>query len=175
ILVLTGELGGAAAGLFLLENPGEAASLDDGLRAALIGRQREPRPRLDAGRALAAAGATAMIDLSDGLAGDAAQLAAPSVAGRRIDAGALPIAAGVAEVAAEAGRDALEMAASGGEDYELLAALPPDRVEEALAAVAAADGAAPTPIGELVAGNGVEIRLLPDGPKVRPAGFDHLA
>lgn len=168
VLVLTGELGGAAAGLFLLEHPNSGGNLGAERRAALVARQLEPRPRLDAGRALVAAGATAMIDLSDGLVGDAGQLAVASGAGARIDAGTLPVAAGVAEVATDAGRDPLELAASGGEDYELLAALPSDRVGTACSAVAGL-----TPIGELVAGNGVEIRL-PDGRPLRSAGFDQL-
>jgi thiamine-monophosphate kinase len=171
VLAVTGELGGAAAGLLLLERPG-SAGLPPAEEAALLARQLEPRPRLDAGRALAAAGATAMIDLSDGLGGDAGQLAAASGVGARIDAAALPIADGVAAVAAAAGRDALELAASGGEDYELLAALPADRVEAAIATVAADTGL--TPIGELVAGAEVEIRR-PDGSLLRSAGFDQLA
>lgn len=171
VLVLTGEIGGAAAGLFLLEHPG-SDSPDADRRAALIARQLEPRPRLELGKALAAEGATAMIDLSDGLAGDAAHLALASGTGARIDAGALPVAAGVAEVAEAAGRDPLELAASGGEDYELLAALPTGRLDAALA-VAATAGARLTPIGELVAGEGVEIRR-PDGTPVRAAGFDQL-
>ena len=137
-LVVTGELGGAAAGLALLEGGREkrvpsssqhSGTKDD--RAALIARQLEPTPRLAAGRALAAAGATAMIDLSDGLGGDAGHIAAASGVGLRIDAAALPLAAGVAEVAAAAGRDPLELATSGGEDYELLAALPAERLAAA--------------------------------------------
>jgi len=171
VLVLTGEIGGAAAGLFLLEHPG-SDSLDAARRAALIARLLEPRPRLELGKALAAEGATAMIDLSDGLAGDAAHLALASGTGARIDAGALPVAAGVAEVAGAAARDPLELAASGGEDYELLAALPAGRLDAALG-VAATAGARLTPIGELVAGEGVEIRR-PDGTPVRAAGFDQL-
>ncbi len=172
VLVLTGEVGGAAAGLFLLEHPG-SDSLGADRRAALIARQLDPRPRLELGQALAAAGATAMIDLSDGLAGDAAHLALASGTGARIAAGALPIAAGVAEVAAAAGRDPLELAASGGEDYELLAALPAGRLDAALAAAGKVEKARLTPIGELVAGEGVEIRL-PDGTPLQAAGFDQL-
>jgi thiamine-monophosphate kinase len=171
VLVVTGEIGGAAAGLYLLEHP-EFDSVDPDRRVSLVARQLEPRPRLEWGRALAAAGATAMIDLSDGLAGDAAHLAIASGTGARIDAGALPVAVGVAEVAVAAGRDPLELAASGGEDYELLAALPPERLDAALAD-AADRGARLTPIGELVAGEGVEIRR-PDGTPVRAVGFDQL-
>ncbi|HXS46850.1 MAG TPA: thiamine-phosphate kinase [Solirubrobacterales bacterium] len=177
-LVVTGELGGAAAALLLLEDRTEvpsrfpAHSKEKCERDGLLSRQLEPQPRLAAGRALAEAGATAMIDLSDGLGGDAAHIAAASGVGLRIDAGSLPLAAGVPEIARAAGRDQMELAASSGEDYELLAALPPDRFEKAVKLVARA-GAELTRIGEIVAGEGVEIRL-PDGALLKPAGFDQL-
>ncbi len=183
-LAVTGELGAAAAGLLLLEHrhapsspfvshgetKGELGG-EDG--SALVARQLEPWPRLAEGRALAAAGATAMIDLSDGIGGDATRLAEASGARMRIDAGALPLAAGVAEVAAAAGRDPLRLAVSGGEDYELLVALPADRLAEATASVDEATGVALTQVGEVVAGAGVEIRL-PDGEFLEAVGFDQL-
>ena len=184
-LVVSGELGGAAAGLQLLEVDAETpttprarsrfeslsgSKLDRG--RLLLARQLEPLPRLEAGRALAAAGATAMIDLSDGLGGDAGHVAEASGVGLRIDAAALPLQAGVAQTAEAAGREPLELASAGGEDYELLAALPAERLDEATAAVAAA-GTQLTPVGEVVAGEGVEIRL-PGGGTLPPAGFDQL-
>jgi thiamine-monophosphate kinase len=178
VLAVSGDLGAAGAGLLLLESqdrgrsPFVALSATKGERTALIARQLEPRPRLAAGRALAAAGATAMIDLSDGLGGDAGHLAAASAVRLEIDAAALPLAAGVAEVAAATGRDPIELAVSAGEDYELLAALPADRLEEARTAVEAT-GTTLTPIGVVSAGEGVEIRL-PDGRLSKPAGFDQL-
>ncbi len=179
-LVVTGELGGAAAGLLLLEDPEQARSLfvDPGQTNSerargLIARQLEPRARLDAGRALAAAGATAMIDLSDGLGGDAGHLAAASGVGLRVEAEALPLAPGLAEVAAQAGRDPLDLAASAGEDYELLAALPPERVGAAVAAVGEKANLGLTRIGEVVAGEGVEVRR-PGGGPAKLTGFDQL-
>jgi thiamine-monophosphate kinase len=183
-LVLTGEVGGAAAGLELLENPhlgadfvlsghigGEKAK---SAMEALVGRQLEPTPRLGAGQALALAGATAMIDVSDGLGGDARHIAEASGVRLRIDAAVLPLAAGVAEVAVAAGRDPHELALGGGEDYELLATLPLEAFERAAAAVKRAEGIALTKIGEVVAGSGVEIRL-PGGRLLKPARFDQLA
>ena len=178
-LVVTGELGGAAAGLLLLDADSEARSplvspgQTKGERARLIARQLEPRPRLAAGRALAGTGATAMIDLSDGLGGDAGQIAAASGVGLRIEAATLPIEAGVAEPAKAAERDPLELATSGGEDYELLATLPAKLFAGAAAAVERQGGTTLTRIGEVVAGGGVEIRL-PGGGLLAAAGFDQL-
>lgn len=183
-LVLTGEIGGAAAGLALLENPSLDADLAfseamgeskaQSAAAGLRRRQLEPSPRLAAGRALADSGATAMIDLSDGLGGDARHLAESSGVGLRIEASALPLAPGVAGVATAADRDPVALAATGGEDYELLASIPPERLDQATAAVREAEGIQLTRIGEVAGGEGVEIRL-PGGEQLGAAGFDQLA
>lgn len=177
-LVVTGELGGAAVGLLLLDGPADLRSRFESHSAAnldrtrsLLRRQLEPRPRLEAGRRLAAAGATAMIDLSDGLGGDAGHIAAASRVGLRIEADALPRAPGLAELAAAAGRDPLELATSGGEDYELLAALPEERYADAV--IALEKHGRLTRIGTVIAGEGVEIRL-PGGELLEPKGFDQL-
>src|SRR5215218_4864367 len=158
LLVVSGELGAAAAGRLLLDRPSLAETLADGIADRLRDRQLDPTPRLRTGRALAAAGATAMIDLSDGLAGDALHLAGASGVGLKIEAESLPLAQGVAEVAAAAGREALELAASG-EDYELLASLPPERLVPACQLIAGETETTLTSIGEVVAGEGVELRL----------------
>jgi thiamine-monophosphate kinase len=173
-LLLTGEIGGAATGRLLLENPSLGSAVSPATAERLQARQLDPSPRLRSGRALAAAGAKAMIDVSDGLAADAGHLAAAGGVGLRIDAGSIPLAEGVAEIAAAAGLDPLELAASGGEDYELLVALPPQRLEEASAKVIDAGEATLTAIGEVVSGQGVEIRL-PGGSLLEARGYDHFA
>lgn len=123
-LAVTGPLGAAAAGLALLrsEDPAAKELLDrfPGLAAA----HRRPRPALAMGLALARAGASAMIDVSDGLAGDAVHLAESSGVGVEVHDAAVPLAPGVAETAALLGRDPLELALGGGEDFVLAAALP---------------------------------------------------
>lgn len=174
LLVLTGELGAAAAGRLLLDDPDLGAALPETTGERLRARQLDPRPRLRSGHALAAVGARAMIDLSDGLGADASHLAAASGVALRIDAGTLPLAKGVAEIAAAAGREPLELATSGGEDYELLAALPAERLAEASTAIGDAAETTLTPIGAVEAGEGVEIRL-PGGRLLETRGYDHLA
>ena len=123
-LAVSGPLGAAAAGLALLSS-GDPAAADllarfPGLAAA----HRRPVPALAMGLALARAGATAMIDVSDGLAGDALHLAEASGVGLEVHDASVPLAPGVAEAAALLGRDPMELALGGGEDFVLAAALP---------------------------------------------------
>ncbi|MBI5310009.1 MAG: thiamine-phosphate kinase [Actinobacteria bacterium] len=182
LLAVTGELGGSAAGLRLLNGDVEPSAVGAATAAALRERHQLPSPRFDAGRALAGAGATAMIDLSDGLARDARQLAAASGVSATLRLPDLPLAAGVAQVAAATGADPAAFAAESGEEYELLCALPPERLSEARAAVEAT-GTALTVIGELTdrsgpgswAGDGEEAKFLDrQGRAVVVAGYEHF-
>jgi thiamine-monophosphate kinase len=111
VIMVTGDLGGAAAALAAIsagryDTPG-------------IDRLRRPIPRLPQGAAVAAGGATAMIDLSDGLATDLDHLCARSGCGAVLDEGAIPCAQGAD----------IDTALLGGDDYELLFTVPPHRVD----------------------------------------------
>ncbi|MGZ5313528.1 MAG: thiamine-phosphate kinase [Solirubrobacterales bacterium] len=168
-VAVTGELGGGAAGLRLLGGePGPGGDL----AAALEARQTDPHPRLAAGVALAASGATAMIDVSDGLGADAGHLAKAGGVALEIELDRVPVQAGVEELAGD--RDAaLELAAGGGEDFELLACLHPETLAAASEAVSET-GVELTEIGRVTEGAGVSLRM-PDGSQIEPSGFDHLA
>jgi thiamine-monophosphate kinase len=175
LLGVTGALGGSAAGRLLLERKHHGGDRETGAR--LLERHLRPRPLLDAGRALVAAGVHALIDVSDGIASDAARICEQS--GVEIEArlADLPVEDGVAEVAREHGLDPHELAATGGEDYELLFSAPADAragVEQAAAAV----GVAVTWVGSVLAASAVgePVRLLDADGRPRPLrGWDHLS
>jgi thiamine-monophosphate kinase len=118
-VLVTGTLGGSAAGLAVLErSPG---GLPAGVVEAVVGPHRVPTPRVAESRLIRASGwATAMIDLSDGLVTDLGHIAAESQVGARIDVDALPVSEATRTVARAVGVDPLGWALSGGEDYELL-------------------------------------------------------
>jgi thiamine-monophosphate kinase len=114
---VSGQLGGAAAGLRTFLQP---VPLSDPIRAALQQRYAQPHPRIREALFLRDTGKlTGLIDLSDGLAGDLGHICEESGVGAEIMAAALPLAAGVREVAAARGDDPLQYALSGGEDFEL--------------------------------------------------------
>ena len=151
-IVVTGTIGDAALGLDILRGGKVATALGDdaGAKEMLAGRYRIPQPR----NAMAAAvrdHANAAMDVSDGLAGDLAKLCAASGVSAVIDAPRIPLSSAAAALLAR-GAVGLESLVAGGDDYEILCAIPQDRVE-VFAEAAHLAGVAATLIGTIIAGN----------------------
>nr|MBA2764960.1 thiamine-phosphate kinase [Thermoleophilaceae bacterium] len=147
---VTGTLGGSAAGLEVLRG-GAFDELATDSRTSLIERHLRPRPLLATGLALRLAGASAMLDVSDGLAADARRIAECSGVALRVDLARLPLDAGVTAVS---GSGAPELAASGGDDYELLICATPARASD-IEEAARTTGTSVTWIGAVEAGEGL--------------------
>ena len=151
----------------MLEGRAQESGLSSSVAGELIARYLRPLPRLAEGRALAAVGRA-----RDDRPVRRARLRRPAPGrGRRRAAGArragAPLAPGVAEVAHALGRDPAELAATGGDDFELCVCMPPDRAATAEAV------AELTWIGEVVEGEpGVEWRDAPPGADAW-RGFEH--
>jgi len=168
---VTGTLGGSGAGLAIVlgDVAVAEAAVDPQDADTLVERYLRPLPRLEEGTALVAAGVRCGIDLSDGVAADAVHVAAASGVVLEIDLERLPRQAGVDPVALALGTDPAELAATAGEDYELLITAPPS-VAGALTGV--------TWIGRVLepeAPAGPGVRLLRGGAPVVLDGFEHRA
>jgi thiamine-monophosphate kinase len=164
---VTGGLGGAGAGLALLEGRGDPAVLPSDLVEAMRTRYARPQPQLEQGRALARAGARGMIDLSDGLATDARHLARRSGVRLELWLSRLPLDPGVEEVAAQLGVEPSALAATAGEDYELCVCVPASCAE-----LAQAGSQRPLAwIGEVVEGQ-PEVCFMDCADEL--SGFEHL-
>ena len=162
LLAVTGELGASSAGFLVLESGSD-------IPGRLIRKHLRPEPRVDAGRAASEAGVHAMIDLSDGLASDVRHICEGSGVGCRIDFGLLPVAEDTREVAGSFGRDAEALAATGGEDYELLMTAP----ERILSDLARRVDVPLTVIGEVTER---EVLFVREGEVVEGlSGWDHFA
>jgi thiamine-monophosphate kinase len=173
-LFVSGTLGDAALGLKVRRGDPDtqAWGLSEPERTALVGRYLRPVPRLDLRDALAT-WATAALDLSDGLAKDLGRLAAASGTGAEIEVGRLPLSAAVHKILT-IDATAVESVLGGGDDYEVLFAVPPESAGDVVAWARTA-GVAVTEIGALTESAGVILQAT-DGSRrtLAPAGWDHF-
>lgn len=173
-LLVTGSPGDSAAGFAVLQ------SGDPSLRknfASLVERHLDPTPRVKEGMALAEAEiVTSMIDISDGLASDLRHLCEASGVGAEVAETHLPQSAELENATAALGRDPLEFVLYGGEAYELLFTVPPDRVSEAVEIVQKATGVAVTEIGRIISGTGDRwlVRTTGERTPLPARGWDHF-
>jgi thiamine-monophosphate kinase len=173
VALVTGSLGAAAAGLALLE--GGILEDAEAMAAPLLAAHRTPVPRVAEGRLARAQGATAMIDISDGLATDLGHIAEESGVGAVVRLSALPIGESTREVARRLGQPAWTLAVAGGEDYELCITAPPAAAAGLARRITAETGTPVTAIGEIrPAGDGVQfVDEAGQAVTVRP-GFEHF-
>ncbi len=169
-ILVTGTLGQAAAGLAILQT-NQATAAD----SPLIQKQLQPQARCQEALVIAASGlATAMLDLSDGLAADIPNLTQSSQVGARVWLNRLPISSYLKERAPGLGKRAQELALCGGEDYELLLTAPPSAVAPLQKALA--DCNCPlTVIGEILpVQDGLQLLDVHNNPQPWPQGYQHF-
>lgn len=172
-ILVSGTIGDAALGLALRADPPWAAALPAPERAHLADRYLHPRPRT----ALASAildHARAAMDVSDGLAGDLAKMLRAAGASGEVEVAAVPLSPAV-RAACQAEPGLIATALTGGDDYEILCAVPPDSLD-AFLAEATATGIPVAAVGTVVAGEGPPAFAMPDGTRrVFAAGsFSHF-
>ncbi len=169
LIVVSGTLGASAAGMALIAAGNDATATGPMLRAAHL----RPNPRVALGKLLAAAGVTAAMDLSDGLLGDLPKILTASGVAARLDLDQIPVIPAVRALFPDRWR---EFALRGGEDYELLMTVPPDRFGE-FEMMARDIGATLTVVGRIEAGPPGEM-VLWDGERqidAEPGAWDHFA
>jgi thiamine-monophosphate kinase len=154
VVLVTGTLGDAAAGLHALQVPPRGEGGPANLREHLIERLNRPTPRLAAGIALRDQ-AHACIDVSDGLLADLGHICTASGVGAEIDAALLPRSSALLDLYDDT--TALQFALSGGDDYELCFCVSASRAAQVQADLSRLGGGA-TRIGRIVAGEGVRVR-----------------
>jgi len=161
-VVVTGTIGDAALGLDVLKNGPAAAALanDAAAKEALIARYRVPQPRNALANAIRDQASAAM-DVSDGLAGDLTKLCAASGVSAAIDVPSIPLSSAASALLAH-GTVSIEAIVTGGDDYEILCAIPGDRFEAFIQA-ARQSGVAATSVGSIIAGTAAPVFLDAQG------------
>lgn len=169
---VSGYIGEAAAGLHLCR---QGVAVNEPRWERLLKAHLDPVPQVALGKVLAASGLVhAMMDISDGVATDLAHICAASGAGAEISADALPISEQTKEAAARFNRSARDWALTGGEDYQLLFTASPAAQADLERLVWQETGQTVRPIGRIVAGSGVVLRLDDKRLDITYQGYDHF-
>ena len=173
-LYLTGRIGGAAAGLEWLREHAASGEVPPAGLDECVTRHRRPSPRTRIGSLLGRnRAASACMDLSDGLADAVRQIAEASGTGARLDAGAIPVEPAAAAWFSSLGRDPVDAALAGGDDYELLFAVPKRAGGRLRAVIRESRGVPITRVGELTEEAGVTL-VRAGRQEPLPAGFSHF-
>ncbi|MDO8552658.1 MAG: thiamine-phosphate kinase [bacterium] len=174
-VLVTGSLGNAGAGLYLLQNP--RTQVPAAVRKLLVAKQNNPTPRVWESSIIAhARKATAMIDISDGLAQDMLHIAEQALVGVTLYENQLLVSREVKSFCKATGKNPSEFALAGGEDYELLFTAPPSHANALIRKVKKETGTAVTVIGEITKKEMGNWLILNNGRKkqLKPDGWNHL-
>ncbi len=173
-LFVTGRLGASGAGFQALKAFGKKVPAR---YRHLVACHLTPTPRVALGRRISRSGAaTAMIDLSDGLAGDLFHICTRSKVGAEIYPDRLPLPERIGEIAAKSGKSVIDLALHSGEDYELLFTVP-SRVPVRKIRSLSRDPEIPiTEIGKIVGRKEGYCLVHSQGTRIplAPAGWDHF-
>jgi thiamine-monophosphate kinase len=170
---VTGPLGNSAAGLFLLS---DKSILDYSGYESLIEAHKRPMPRLDMGKALGGSHlAHAMIDVSDGIAKDLSHICQESDTGALLHPSSVPMAKEMQQLAAQAGKDPMDWALHGGEDFELLFTASAQDRKEVEALTEATLGIPAARIGTITEGDRVKIQTSTGPENLSSGGYHHFA
>jgi thiamine-monophosphate kinase len=175
LVLVTGWLGDSAAGRVLLE--GEVSGIRAEHRRRLVDAHLTPTPRIKEGQVISGSRwATAMLDLSDGLASDVAHICDQSGVGVRLWADRLPVSEEARRVLRQLGRQGWELALGGGEDYELCLTVPSGEQRAVAEAVERETGTKITCVGEILQATDGRWLVLEDGREVplQSVGWDHF-
>jgi len=174
MIYLTGPVGDSAAGLKILTNE---ITPSEGMRGYFIKAHNDPAPLVETGEIIAASGlAGAMIDLSDGLLSDLGHICEESRVGALLLADKIPISQELTMLANSAGFDPLELALSGGEDYQLLFTVPAEHEQGIDKLFKDRDLHPPYHIGEIGQGPGIRMKRADGSPaELQARGFNHFA
>jgi len=173
-ILLGRPTGESAAGLALILDP--AVQLPPGDREALLLAHNKPFPQVELGRLLSReALATAMIDVSDGLLQDLGHICGESGVGAQLEEDKVPLTPLLRRFGAASGKDPLEAALAGGEDYCLLFCVRPEKHEDARNAARSGLGIELHAVGTITGGPGVLVGREGAWKKWDRAGFDHFA
>jgi thiamine-monophosphate kinase len=173
-IYLTGVVGDSAAGLAILK--GEITA-SESLAAHFLKAHNEPDPLIETGRIIAASRlASAMIDLSDGLAADLEHIAEQSGVGALLIENEIPLSRELKGLADYADRTPLDFALSGGEDYVLLVTVPAENTREFEQAFRQERTSSLFQVGEIQKEKGIRIRHEDGSVKeLAHKGFDHFS
>ncbi len=184
LIYCSGNLGEAAAGLELLRkykekrNPFKGRKGTYGISRAvlkrLVNKHLDPEPRVTLGQALAANGMVqAAIDVSDGIATDLAHVCKNSRAGAEVWAREIPVSRALKKTAGILGISPLDLALTGGEDFELLWTVSEKKESEVRKIAGEILGYRPFRIGKIVQGNRVILKTSQGSKDITYQGYEH--